>query len=914
MEKHYNPKETDSKWYRFWEEGDFFHADPDSGKPPYAIAMPPPNVTGNLHMGHALVSTVQDILIRWKRMSGFETLWVPGIDHAGIATQTVVERQLLTKTGKRRKEFPREEFLKHVWNWKEKNESEIVGQLKVLGCSCDWSRYRFTMDEGATRAVRTLFKRLYDDGLIYQGDYLVNWDPVTQTALADEEIEYVERKTSLWHIRYPLTDGSGELVVATTRPETMLGDTAVAVHPDDPRYKGWVGKTIRLPLTDREIPIIADKEVDPEFGTGAVKITPAHDPNDYQMGLRHNLPMINIMTGDGRLNTGEFAGKTMEEARPLIAERLPLAKVEPHTHRVGLSYRSKAVIEPHISKQWFVKMSGFATKLHDAVESGQVSIIPESWKSTYFHWVDNLRDWCISRQLWWGHQIPIWHHIDEPHVKICYDGVGVPPEVAAEPEAWRQDPDALDTWFSSGLWPLTVLGWPEKTPDLKKFYPTSVLVTGHDILFFWVARMIMMGEYAGGEVPFPDAFLHGLVYGRSYWREDRGGGINYCSQEERQSYDRGTPTPADVHSKWEKLSKSKGNVIDPVEIIDEYGTDAMRMALLASAPQNAQIDLDRRRFEEFRNFTNKVWNGARFVMMHLEDVTFDGDIELPDLEDRWIVEMLRQRTAEIEGHLERYAFDHAAMAAYEFFWKEFCAYYLEASKPALFGKRGSRPNKQRLLAFLLCQAVRLLHPMAPFITEEIFQLLKAKLPEVQGTDPMSRDLAEALSSPGCIVAPYPTPLAEPESTDLFEQLQEVVYTIRNIRGELKVSPGAATHVTLVRGAELEPYGYLIGALVRIGELRFADTEPELPFSASGSVGSIAVIVEPPQEDRAKEKARLEKEREKQEAALAKIDAQLSNAAYVERAPAELVQKSRDQRDRLRSELQELEKALRAASE
>ncbi len=912
MDKQYDPKLVDAKWYRWWEEKGLFEADLASDKPAYTIVMPPPNVTGKLHMGHALVSTVQDILIRWKRMSGFEALWVPGVDHAGIATQTVVERHLMATEGKRRKDYEREEFLEHVWRWKGEKEESIRDQFRLLGSSCDWSHYRFTMDEKSNRAVRTMFKRLYDEGLIYQGDYLVNWDPVTQTALADDEVEYIYRETYLWHIRYPLTEGDGDLVIATTRPETMLGDTAVAVHPEDDRYRSLVGKTVTLPITGRKIPIITDHMVDKEFGTGVVKITPAHDPNDYEVGLRHKLEMINIMTPDGKILEGEFAGLSMEEARAKIVERVDLVKKEPHSQRVGISYRSKAVIEPYISKQWFVRMDTFKPKLQAAVREGKVKLIPKSWESTYFHWIDNLRDWCISRQLWWGHRIPIWYRGDEI---LCYDGEGAPPG-----DGWRQDSDALDTWFSSALWPFSTLGWPEETPQLEKFYPNSVLVTGHDILFFWVARMIMMGEYAMGEVPFPETFLHGLIYGKSYWRTQDDGGISYVSEEERREYDKGKPLPKGVESKWEKLSKSKGNVIDPYEIIEEYGTDAMRMALCASAPQNMQIDLDRRRFEEFRNFTNKVWNGARFVLMNIEDLSVEQfaaglDEHLLALEDQWILSVMAKTAKAVNEHLENYAFDHAANAAYDFFWKEFCAYYVEALKPILFGKAGTkeeRVNKQRLLVIVLTQALRLLHPMAPFITEELFGIVKEKLATTpEGADAYTTECLEALKAEACMVAPYPT-LIHASDIDItveetFELVQKVIYTVRNIRGEMKVPPGTATDLHFVgHGSDaIEAHVHLLHALLRIGEVHFHSKEPSLPFSSTGVIGDLKILVPLPDELRAQEKIRLEKQREKVEKQIDGVRKRLANEEFLSKAPEALVAKTKASLEESENELEEL---------
>ncbi|MBS0622975.1 MAG: valine--tRNA ligase [Verrucomicrobia bacterium] len=921
LEKHYDPKEVDSKWYAFWEESGFFT--PKGEGTHFTIVMPPPNVTGSLHMGHALVNTLQDLLIRWKRMCGFDTLWIPGTDHAGIATQTVVERHLMKQEGKRRKDYSREEFIRLVWEWKKDKEERITSQLRLLGCSCDWSRYRFTLDKEMSRAVRVMFKKMYDEGLIYQSHYLVNWDPVTQTALADDEVEYIERQTYLWYLHY------GPFVVATTRPETLFGDTAVAVHPSDERYAQWIGKEIAHPLTGRLIPVIADPHVDPQFGTGVVKITPAHDPNDYEMALCHQLPLCNIMTPDGRLNeeAAEFAGMTMEEGRGAVAKKLEtlglLLKREPHTHRVGLSYRSKAVIEPYLSEQWFVKTSEFSKQLHTAVSEGRVEMIPKSWEHTYFHWIDHLRDWCISRQLWWGHQIPVWYHKEDRSRKICYDGEGLPPQVAAEPDHWFQDPDALDTWFSSALWPFSTLGWPDQTADLAHFYPTSVLVTGHDILFFWVARMILMGEYALRNVPFTQTFIHGLIYGRSYWRQKEDGTIAYVGDEERRAYDSGKTPPSDVHSKWEKLSKSKGNVIDPLEIISEYGTDAMRMALCLAGPQNPQIDLDRRRLDEQRSFANKIWNGARFIFMNLSDLTpelFGKGLNLDHLhlEDRWLLSLLN-RTARLVNHrLENYAFDHAATAAYEFYWNDFCAYYLEIAKPILFGKSGSaidRVNKQRLLLIALLWALRLLHPMAPFITEELFQKLKGQFSStrpVATADPYTLEAHLALTSPACIVAPYPQLLCDEDMSAKiegdFELMQKVIYTIRNIRGELQVPPGMGTDILFVgsAGDELlqlvQRYQHLLPALLKVGKIEFHSKEPARISGSTAIMGALKIVIPLPAELLSQEKARLQKQREKLKLQITSIKGRLENQDFVKRAPAELIAKNK-------ADLQAAEKEL-----
>jgi valyl-tRNA synthetase len=914
LSKAYDPKLVEEKWYSFWEKGGYFKADPNSGKKPYCIVIPPPNVTGVLHMGHALVDTLEDILIRWKRMQGYEALWVPGTDHAGIATQTVVERQLFAKTGKRRKDFTREEFVRHIWDWKEKCQERILDQIRKLGCSCDWSRLRFTMDETLSRAVRTCFKKMYDDGLIYQGDYLVNWDPVTQTALSDDEVEHEEQDSFLWHIRYPFADGSGELIVATTRPETMLGDTGVAVHPEDARYRSAVGKQIRLPLTNRLVPIVADPFVDPAFGSGAVKLTPAHDFNDFEAAQRHHLPLINILTPDARLNeqAGPYAGLTTEEARKRIVAELKklgfLAKIEPHKLRVGRSYRSKAVVQPYLSKQWFIRMIQFKQKLISAVKDKRVRLIPPHWEQTYFHWIEHLRDWCISRQIWWGHRIPIWYDKTNPSHRICYDGEGVPPEIARHPDRYEQDPDVLDTWFSSALWPFSIFGWPDKTDDLKTFYPTSTLITGHDILFFWVARMILMGEYAMNEVPFRETFLHGLIYGKSYWRTNAEGAAAYVSPEEKKSYDLGSPTPSDVSSRWEKMSKSKGNVIDPIEVIDEYGTDALRMALTSSVTHARQIDLDLRRFEEFKNFTNKVWNGARFVFMNLEGLSAQElakglDPSLFTLEDHWILSLLNRTIDDLNQALSAYTFDRAATRSYEFFWNDFCATYVELAKPILFGKVGTpeaRKNKQKLLVILLCNSIRLMHPISPFITEEIFSILRAQftgLKKSPKADLYTQETVEALLSPACIRAPYPTILSEKDINSgvekTFETMNELVRAIRNIRAEMQLPPQEKNHLILsgkIEALQLaQTHQSILLALTPTISVQF--TAEETPqFGASALVGPFKLTIPIPDSLKQKEKGRLEKELEKARKLLESTRAKLANADFRDRAPKEVVEK------------------------
>ena len=949
LPKSFEPKNVEFKQYHFWKSNNFFSSSASSNADPYCIVIPPPNVTGVLHMGHALVNVLQDILIRWKRMKGYAALWIPGTDHAGIATQTVVERHLIATTGKRRIDFSREEFLSHVWQWKKERETRIIEQLKFLGCSCDWERLRFTMDEGCNRAVRTMFKKMFDENLIYKDDYLVNWDPVTQTALADDEVEYEERQSYLWHFRYPLADASGFIVIATTRPETMLGDTAVAVSPKDKRNAHLIGKEILLPLTHRKIPIIADNHVDPEFGTGLVKVTPAHDPNDYQMGIKHELPFINIMTPDGKINEngGKFQGMSMLGARKAIVARMKdqglLEKTEPYTHRVGISYRSKATIEPFLSKQWFVRMSHFSERLKEIVTSKQVKIIPKTWESTYFHWINNLRDWCISRQLWWGHRIPIWYNKKDPEKMICYDGEGLPPQVEASPDEWVQDEDVLDTWFSSALWPFSSLGWPEKTQDLTKFYPNAILVTGHDILFFWVARMLLMGDYTFKKVPFPEVFLHGLIYGKSYWRKnEEGEGVTYVNDDERLRYDMGDPIPKDVHSKWEKMSKSKGNIIDPLDIITQYGTDAMRMALCASSPQSSQIDLDRRRFEEFKNFSNKLWNGARFIFMNLEEnkesnataLTEEAfskglDESLLTLEDKWILSTLNERIQEINKKLSSYDFDQAATAAYDFFWKEFCAYYLEINKPFLFSKEGSpeiRENKQKLLVIVLCNAIRLIHPMAPFITEEIFQLLKdrfSSLKQLHDIDPYTAETIEALEKQACIVSPYPRIIREkdidPKVNHTFKLMEDIVYTIRNIRGEMKLPPGMKTdiYITIPEDSDalciVKENKNIISSLIKVQNLEVSTQAPTLSFHSSSAIGNLKIDIPLPKELQEQEKKRLNKEFERLSKALERTRQQLSNKDFMSKAPKSLIEKQKNQLKQTEMELSQVEKKLSSFS-
>lgn len=899
LPKAYSPQEVEEKISAFWEAGGFFKADSASSKPPFCIVIPPPNVTGILHMGHGLVNTLQDILIRYKRMQGFEAFWVPGTDHAGIATQTIVERHLIATHGKTRKEFSREEFLHHVWAWKEKSEKHILHQLKELGCSCDWSRLRFTMDPEMSRAVRTAFKHLFDAELIYRGDYLVNWDSVTQTALADDEVEYEERQGALYTIRYPLAEGDGEIAIATTRPETLLGDVAVAVAPSDERYRAIIGKKVRLPLLGRLLPILADNAVDPTFGTGALKITPAHDPVDYEIGLRHGLERINILTPDGKMNeaAGPFAGLSVEAARQAVVQALKkenlLIHVQPITHRVGLSYRSKAVIEPYLSKQWFVKMSAFKKRLIQMIRDKEVKLIPDNWENIYFHWIENLRDWCISRQLWWGHRIPIWYNTDGRI--FCSAEEGIPADIADE-KGWRQDDDVLDTWFSSALWPFAVLGYPEQTPLLDRFYPTSTLITGHDILFFWVARMLCMGDYLMGRPPFPETFLHGLIYGKSYWRE-KGEHIHYVDAKERHKYDLGEPLPKDVHVRWEKMSKSKGNVIDPLEMVETYGADALRFALTMSCTHARQIDLDRRRFEEFKHFSNKIWNGARFVLMNLDltmsDLTKPLDDKQLALEDRWILARLEHTITKVTEDLDSYHFDKASSAVYTFYWDEFCAYFVELCKPALADPK-LRKRKQQLLLIVLTAALRLMHPFAPFITEELFQKLKSQFPIKRVTQTPTTHLEElvlALAAPACAVAPFPRPLMqEPFDTTQFDLARELTYSLRNLRAEMQLPPKEP--LTLYLEHCPQPHSAIqkiLKALFPISAIHFTAPPPSA-FAASSEVQGIKLTLPLPSGLIEREKERLKKEKETLGHHIETLKARLANPSFVQKAPKLLVEK------------------------
>ncbi|MFZ4773639.1 MAG: valine--tRNA ligase [Chlamydiia bacterium] len=890
LPKTFDPIESEKLVTPLWKGA--FTADAKSSKPPFSIVIPPPNVTGQLHMGHALGASVQDLLIRFHRMRGFNSLWFPGTDHAGIATQTVVERMLLNTQNKRRTDMTKEEFLSYAFQWKDEYEERILSQFKRLGSSCDWTRQRFTLDEVCSKAVQTMFKGLFDKGLIYRGLYLVNWDPITQTALADDEVEHEEQEGKLYTFQFSLSDGSGFIQVATTRPETMLADVAIAVHPKDPKYLPHQSKTFFHPARQCHLPIVLDHFVDPEFGTGAVKITPGHDPNDYACAKRLGLEMINMMTADGCVIEGHegYSGLKMLEAREKIVaamkEQGHLVKVEKHTHRVGISYRSKAVIEPYLSKQWFVNMRDSKERLKEVVESGEVQIIPQEWVKTYLHWIDNLQDWCISRQLWWGHSIPIWYDIEDETNVLCHIGEGVPPEVAKNPARYRKDPDVLDTWFSSALWPLSCLKWPDIGEDFKTFFPTSVLVTGHDILFFWVARMILMSEFAVQAPPFKQVFLHGLIYAKSYWRQNDTGHIQYVSKEERSAFEMMEKPPKGIHFKWEKMSKSKGNVIDPVEMIETYGVDAVRFTLLSLVSHARQIDLDLRRFEEGRNFINKIWNAFRFTLPHL-----DGLHTLPKIDEasltapnRWILEKLHSALSDVEGLMERYFLNEATMRVYRFFWDDFCAVYLEAIKPTLFKKRGDGAafeQTRAVLLHVLLESLNLMHPFIPFVTEEIYQHIR------KGVDGLAPLLATREIS------------TDRKRFDVrsFDEALDWIQKIRNVRAEMQIPLGAEIPILVKRESisgtnPLEAQETI--EILSKSLIEFVDELPKEVFGTKLPFPQATLFIALPKEMLFKECVRIEKQVEAIQKKIDGLKGRLVNPEFVAKAPATLLETTQEQ--------------------
>jgi valyl-tRNA synthetase len=858
LNKGYEPKEVERRLYAKWEaEGRFAAAD-ISDKPPYSIVIPPPNVTGVLHMGHALNNTMQDILCRYRRLKGDNVLWMPGTDHAGIATQNVVERKLAAD-GRSRHELGRGKFIEEVWKWRKEYGNAIINQLKHLGASCDWQRERFTMDEGLSEAVRRVFVTLYEEGLIYRGLYITNWCPRCQTALSDLEVEHEELDGHLYHIRYPLADGTEGVVVATTRPETMLGDTAVAVHPDDERYRALSSSAVILPLMDRTLPIIRDAYVDTAFGTGALKITPAHDPNDFEIGQRHNLPSVKVIDDDGTMTVeaGQFEGLDRFECRKAVVAELKaqglLVAMEDHKHGVGHCYRCKSVVEPNLSRQWFVKAKILAKPAIEAVESGKTRIIPETWAKTYYDWMYNIKDWCISRQIWWGHQIPAW---------TC-QGCGELMVAMTAPihcsqcgsEDLIQESDVLDTWFSSALWPFSTMGWPEQTDLLNTFYPTSVLVTGFDILFFWVARMMMMGIHFMGEVPFKDVYVHALV------RDEEG----------------------------KKMSKSKGNVIDPLVVIEAYGTDAFRYTLAAFAAQGRDIKMSERRVEGYRHFINKLWNAARFSLMHL-DAGYDRiDEDHLTLPDQWILARLSQVTRQVSAALDDYRFNDAAGAAYRFVWHEFCDWYLEAVKPALYDeeKGSQQAAAKQVLWTVLRDTLVLLHPFAPFVTEEIWD----KLPGTSGS---------------VMQASYPVPDAYVTHQDRLVQAEQgmmvvmdVITGIRNIRGEMNIAPSSKLDVAVASPIEavrqtIANNQDLIVNLARLNGLSVQESDRHSASAATAIVTDATIMVElEGVVDFAQEIQRLEKEIGKLVKELTGIEKKLSNPGFLSKAPEPVVAEVRE---------------------
>jgi valyl-tRNA synthetase len=878
LPKQYNPLESEAKWQKYWEESGVFVAESQSDKEPYCIMIPPPNVTGSLHMGHAFQEVLIDILIRYHRMRGFNTLWLPGTDHASIAVQTILDKQIKAE-GKTNQEIGREKFLERAWQWKAESGGTIVSQLRRLGVSADWTRERFTMDEGLSNSVTEAFVKLYEAGLIYRGEYLVNWCPASQSAVSDLEVDSKEVNGHLWHFRYPLADGSGHLVVATTRPETMLGDTAVAVNPEDDRYKHLIGKTVMLPIMNREIPVIADQYVDKAFGSGCVKITPAHDPNDFEMGKRHSLPLINILNKDGSINEngGEFQGQDRFVARKNVLAKLEelglMEKIEDYTHSVPYSERGKVPVEPLLSIQWFVKikpLSDFALEQFDKQNSP--TFVPDRWGKVYRDWLIRLKDWCISRQLWWGHQIPAWYAPDGTIFVAKTEAEAYTQAKAkfGEDVVLERDPDVLDTWFSSGLWPFSTLGWPEQTQDFETFYPTSVLVTGFDIIFFWVARMTMMAGYFTGKMPFHTVYIHGLV------RDENN----------------------------QKMSKSKNNGIDPLVLINKYGVDALRYSLVkevTGAGQDIRLDYNRKTdesttVETARNFANKLWNASRFVMMNLNDLkAFKGTLQIENLElaDRWILSRYYQTILQVREQLDGYSMGEATKSLYEFFWGDFCDWYIELVKSRLQEDADpiSRETVQQTLAFVLDGILRLLHPFMPHVTEEIWQLL------TYGTSEPSSD------RPVLAIQPYPeidTTHINTELEEQFELLIGTIRTIRNLRAEAEIKPSVKVKVILQSDSDrertlLEAGKNYILDLAKVEDLTIVASvdESATEEAIAGVVGTVQAIVSlVGVVDIGQLIAKLERTLKKLESAIASAQGRLNNEGYVKKAPPEVVETAR----------------------
>jgi valyl-tRNA synthetase len=867
LAKTYDPQEVEDRIYQFWLDGKYFHAEREPAKKPYTIVIPPPNITGQLHMGHALDETLQDILIRWRRMQGYSALWLPGTDHASIATEAKIVEQM-RKEGLTKEDIGRKAFLDRAWKWKEKYGGRIVGQLKKMGSSCDWDRERFTLDEGCSKAVREVFVRLYEKGLIYRGERIVNWCPHCKTTISDAEVEYSERDGFFWHVRYPFKDGSGYLELATTRPETMLGDTAVAVHPEDERYQKFVGKTLILPLVGREIPVIADEYVERDFGTGVVKITPAHDPNDFEVGRRHSLKVINVMNDDGSINEngGKYAGMSGLEARKKIVEELKeqgyLVRVEPIKHNVGACYRCGTVVEPRVSKQWFVKMKPLAEPAIQAVREGKVKFVPDRFSKIYFHWMENIKDWCISRQLWWGHRIPAWYCQDCGETIVAREAPHVCPKCGSK--NLKQDPDTLDTWFSSALWPFSTLGWPDKTPDLDYFYPTDTLVTGYDIIFFWVARMIFSGLEHTGQVPFHTVLIHGLV------RDDQG----------------------------RKMSKSLGNGIDPLKVIDQYGADALRFTLATGNSPGNDMRYSKDKVEASRNFANKIWNAARFIRMNLEG--HDVPNKLPDtlaLEDKWIVDSFNRVAKEVTENLEHFELGIAVQKLYDFLWDEFCDWYIEISKIRLnSGSEEAAQSARRVLVWVMSSTMQLLHPFMPFITEEIWQALPHEGPTI-----MTSHWPEFDSS-----------RCYPEAAGQMHRIMDAVRAVRNRRAEMNVPPSRRTHLYI---ATASPEVFQAGIPI-IQRLAWASqVEVGAGFDLSHAVTMItpdAKLFIPTDElvDKQAELARLHKELESAKKQYETAQAKLGNENFLSKAPAKVVSGVRQNAQKLSEHITLIESGIR----
>ena len=867
LAKTYNPSEVEDRIYSQWVDKGYFHAEIDKNKKPFTIVIPPPNVTGQLHMGHALDETLQDILIRYKRMQGYSTLWVPGTDHAGIATQIKVEEELRVNEGLTRYDLGREKFLKRVWQWKEKYGSRIINQLKKIGSSCDWDRERFTMDEGCSKAVKEVFVNLYNKGLIYQGSRIINWCPHCITALSDAEVDHAEQPGNFWHIKYNVKDSDEYVVIATTRPETLFGDTAVAVNPEDERYASLVGKTLILPLVGREIPVIADEYVDKEFGTGCVKITPAHDPNDFEVGLRHNLEQIKVMNDDATMNAyaGKYEGMDRYECRKQMIEDLRemglLLKIEDHSHNVGQCYRCGTTVEPIISKQWFVKMEPLAKPAIDAVKNDETQFIPEHFEKIYFHWLENIRDWCISRQLWWGHRIPAFYCDDCNEMIVTKEDGAICPKCG---KPMRQDPDTLDTWFSSALWPFSTLGWPDKTEEMEYFYPTSVLVTGYDIIPFWVMRMMFSGLEHTGQVPFDKVFIHGLV------RDSQG----------------------------RKMSKSLGNGIDPLEIVSEYGADALRFTLATGNSPGNDMRFHLERVEASRNFANKIWNASRFLMMNLSI----DEIKLPDaselkLEDKWILSAYNNLVREVTENLNNFELGIAVSKLYDFIWDNYCDWYIELVKPRLYEKDGADKTAQSVLSYVLIGSLKLLHPFMPFITEEIF----SGLPTGEESIMISK------------WPEFDPALCYDEEEKRMHIIMDAIRSVRNIRAQMNVVPSRKAKLIIVAqdAAVFEGTASFFEKLASASETVVTESAGSVDDNAVNVVVEGATIYIPLDElvDRAKEIERLEKELKTLEGEIMRVEGKLGNAGFVAKAPAHVVEEEKAKGEKYAKMLSEVKASL-----